>query len=441
MKKTFSILLAFTVLITSCSEDDEKKPGKDKVSEGEVCGVSKLDLALEDGYSEEQTDDTNTQDIEFNERPDYETPTRQLPIKEWPVFGDDLDFKGMDLAIARQLERYNKLNLNGTINLGGKVHSLEKAKRSLIKFSELVGSYRACRSGQAKVICKNQLNLSLQQNFDLYMPLLAPGDPRYGEDKQTLFTAYYTPLLDGRTKKSKEYPHAIYLSPGADKAKTFDRVDIDFDGKLKNQELEIVYAKDLFDLYLLHVQGGGRVRLRDEGRDREPFYLSYAGANGKSFRFISKYMTEMKYIKEPTIYAQRKFLRDNPSKQREVYGSCPSYVYFSKSSKPPVGSDTVSLTDNRSIATDINHYRFKGLLSYVVARRPVQKNSDEKDSDGCAERTNYKEFSRFYLDQDTGGAIRGKARVDLYFGEGSYAEFAAYNTVQRGDLHFLMLKD
>jgi membrane-bound lytic murein transglycosylase A len=100
-----------------------------------------------------------------------------------------------------------------------------------------------------------------------------------------------------------------------------------------------------------------------------------------------------------------------------------------------LGSDLVPLTDNRSIATDTNYYRFKGLLAFVQAERPVETSLQNN----C--QLEFRSFSRFYLDQDTGGAIRGKGRVDLYFGENEYAQKAAYNLVRRGDLYFLMLKN
>jgi membrane-bound lytic murein transglycosylase A len=98
----------------------------------------------------------------------------------------------------------------------------------------------------------------------------------------------------------------------------------------------------------------------------------------------------------------------------------------------------VPLTDNRSIATDSKLYEFKGLLTFVEAKRPVDPNlirDEESQLD-----VPYKSYQRFYLDQDTGGAIRGKGRVDLYFGEGDYAEVAAYNTKHTGKLFFLMSK-
>lgn len=400
------------------------------LTDGPSCGVNKWDL-LE--YNS-QTNTSFSADIDG----DYDTPTQKVSRKNWPKFEDDLDFDGMELAINRQLRRYKNSNLNQNIYLGGKKYPLKDVPKALTRFLQITKSYQAClkSKGTDRKDCVDKFNNILIQDFDLFEPKLLPEDPRYGEAKPTLFTAYYTPLIKGRDYKSKDSPYSVYANPKDENLLLHDRLDIDFKGALVNRGLDLFFADDLFDLYLLHVQGGGRVEIENRNGKRSSYYISYDGTNKKSFTFISKYMASMGYIKDLSIESQRRFLKNNPQKQAEIYATCPSYVFFQKTSEPPYGSDAVPLTDNRSIATDTTYYKFKGLLSYVVTKRPVP---DPKQSQDC-NNTSYKDYSRFFLDQDTGGAIRGKARVDLYFGEGDYAEFAAYNTVQRGDLYFLMLK-
>ena len=367
----------------------------------------------------------------------YNTPTRLLEEFEWPRIIDDLDFEGMDLAITRQLKRYKSKNLSGYIRLGGKKYPLEDVPTSLEKFKTLVSRYFRCQNRHSREDCATDFTSDLKNNFNMFAPELTPDDPRYGENKQTLFTAYYTPLLRGRTSPDSRYKHGVYKIPKDKELLKKSRVDIDFKGAFVGSGLENFYADDLFDLYLLHVQGGGRVVMENKSGNLESFYISYAGTNGQSWNFISNYMYEKKYITNKGINAQRDFLLKHPQKQEEIYATCPSYVFFKKTDHPPLGNDMVSLTDNRSIATDTNYYKFKGLLSYIKTKRP--RNEDIGTKDDCKQ-IPYKDYSRFYLDQDTGGAIRGKARVDLYFGEGPYAELAAYNTKERGDLYFLMLK-
>ena len=366
------------------------------------------------------------------------TPTELVPKSEWPIVSDDLDFNGLELALSRQLKRFSKIDLSGSIVLGDETYPLTRAKDSLQKFKLLIGEYRYCTDSHkySREHCSKNFQEKLLEKFYLYRPKLSEGDPRYGEPLTTLFTGYYTPLLDVRETRTGEYIYPIYKKPTSDQKANSTRKQIDFEKKLEGQGLELYYAKNLFDLYLLHVQGGGRVKLPSSMVSNRPNYLTYGGTNDQKWTFISTYMREQGMISDGSIESQRKYLNSHPEKQEEIFSTCPSYVYFRKSSKPPEGSDRVSLTDNRSIATDINYYKFKGLLTFVLTQRPVESINPQAN---CNE-IEFKDFSRFYIDQDTGGAIRGKARADLYFGEGDYAEYAAYNLVKTGQMFFLILK-
>jgi membrane-bound lytic murein transglycosylase A len=364
----------------------------------------------------------------------FETPTKKIIQSEWPLLTDDLDFEGLDIAIDRQLKRYRQIDLSGKIILGGDAYNLTIVKKSLQKLLSLVGSYKKCRVSSSAG-CIEKFNYELQQRFNMYVPDLKLQDPRYGEDKSTLFTGYYTPLIRASTTQSQDYPYPIFRKPRDKNKASASRVEIDFRNALSGHGYELYFAKNLFDLYLMHVQGGGHVVLDNKGKITSR-YLSYDGTNGQSWNFISKYMREKNMITDGSIYSQRDYLNENPHRQEEIYATCPSYVYFKNSTTPPEGSDRVALTDNRSLATDINHYKFKGMIAFVNASRPIENQIPDSRHGEII----FKPFSRFFLDQDTGGAIRGKARVDLYFGEGEYAELAAYNTVQRGDIYFLILK-
>lgn len=377
---------------------------------------------------------TEFTDLEASGRNNFVTPTRKVDLKEWPRLVDDLDFKDVEVAIDRQLERYKEKDLNGTIQFGSDKYSLTKAVNSLKRFKVHALDYKKCIAKSNKTTCASTFQNAMQREFHLYKPELKPEDPRYGEEKQTLYTAYYTPLIRGRTTRDARFKYGVYDKPLSPSLAQSTRKQIDFQGVLLGKGFDLFYSDDLFDLYLLHVQGGGRVLLENKSGKLESFYISYAGTNGQKWTFISKYMAEKGYIPNLSVEAQRDFLAENPALHEEVYSTCPSYVYFKKTDHPPLGNDGVSLTDNRSIATDTNYYKFKGLLAFVSAARPVEEEASELGN------VEFKNFSRFFLDQDTGGAIKGKARVDLYFGEGPYAERAAYNIVQRGDLYFLMLK-
>lgn len=362
----------------------------------------------------------------------YNTPTKKVALSEWPALSDDLDFQDLKLALQRQLERFNTKDLSGTIQLGDEVYPMIHMRASLEKFLLVTESTKGCLKKAASTnerdLCYRRFQTSVMDNFDLFEPDLRPGDPRYGESKTTFFTAYYTPLIYASSRSETNFRYPIYKRPQAESLIKSTRQEIDFKGKLSNQNLELFYARDLFELYLLHVQGGGKI-ITNDGQQMKTYYLSYQGGNGHKFTFISKYMMSKGYIKNGSIESQKEFLDQNPELYEEIYSTCPNYIYFQITDHPPLGNDLVPLTDNRSIATDSTLYAAKGLISFVKAQKPVSRSSNE-----------FTEFSRFMLDQDTGGAIKGKARADLYFGEGAYAEKAAYSIQHKGNIFYLMLK-
>ena len=368
----------------------------------------------------------------------YATPTKLVPVEKWPNLSDDLNFERMDEAIRRQLERFKKISLFGSIQMGVDIYPLRLAEKSLLEFRAVLGTYRECLrvNPAAPELCATLFNEQMRSKFNMYEPNLTSGDPRYQEPKAALFTGYYTPTIRVTQAKDSRFTYAVYGMPSGSEKRSSSRLSIDFRGALSGLGLELYYTNDLFELYLAQVQGNGRIRVEGGVGAPGDQFFTFAGTNGQTWNFISKYMLSKNYIQDASVNSQRDFLTLHPQMQEEVYSSCPSYVYFGTSKAPPLGSGSVSVTQDRSVATDSRYYEFKGLLSYVVSSRPEENQNPRKP---CGS-VRFKDFSRFYLDQDTGGAIRGKARADLYFGEGDYAELAAYNQVRRGDIYFLMLK-
>jgi membrane-bound lytic murein transglycosylase A len=438
VKKITSVLIA-ALMLSGCGGSKN-----DSAVTPNPFGAPKCTPALEIKKFANDQADKNSQDNETLVEEDllrpkkaYKTPTRLLGPNELPAFSDDLDFDNMTLAIDRQLRRFNQLDLSRrTIEFGGRVFSGTVLRDSLKEFKNIVSAYATCKvKARDKSTCVDNLNATIREKFNVYVPDLLPGDTRYGEKLPVLFTGYYTPTLEASVVPTADKPHSIYKKPSTSLAAA-TRAEIDFKNVLRGKGLELFYTKNLFDLYLLHVQGGGKAIVTDKKGKQKSYYLTYDGTNGQKWTFISKYMIEKGYINSGSIEAQRHFLDSFPAKEEEIFATCPSYVYFKVTAEPPHGSDMVPLTDNRSIATDTNHYLFKGALAFVEAKRPA----DPYDPSESCNPGEFKNFSRFYLDQDTGGAIKGKGRVDLYFGESQYSQLAAYNTVQRGNLYFLLLK-
>lgn len=359
------------------------------------------------------------------------TPTRRL--NQTLVFADDMQFENMDLAIERQLKVYNR-RLSGTIKFGKVTYKKTVLKDSLLLLQTLFTQARECLKSNPEKVCLDQFNAEVNAKFAIYVPVPRKAEPGFGKKATTKFTSYYSPDLHGSRVPTERFKRAIYAKPSAPHD-NYTRVEIDYKGALKGLGLELFYVEEsYYDLYLLHVQGGGRINIFNEDGSTDIKYLSYAGKNTRSFKMIYHYMMEKGYLKpgEAGIPYQRKFLAENPDKEEEIFNSCPSYVYFKESTDEPVGLDNIPLTVGRSVAIDSRIYKTTGLINFVKTVK-----ASHVDETGKVVKV---PFSRFFIAQDTGGAIRGNARCDLYFGYGPLAELTAYNMNEQGEQYFLVKK-
>lgn len=361
------------------------------------------------------------------------TPTSR--VYQSMEFTDDLDFQNLSTAIDRQLFSYEAQNMRGTIKFGSTSYAKSVLKESLELLKELSEKSKECLALDTRDNCHLQLNKDLNSQFVIYKPNPAKSElgARTGRNS-THFTSYYSPDLVGSRTKTEKYKHAIYKKPVDPVDQNYTRVEIDYKGILDGKGLELFYVEDsFFDLYLLHVQGGGRIKIMNEDGSVTYSYLSFDGKNSQPFNMIYKYMIQRGYLRgDASVRAQRRFLEENPDKLEEIFASSPSYVYFKESAEEPVGLDNIPLTEMRSVALDSRVYKTTGLINFVKAVKPTHVDENGK--------VVKEPFSRFFIAQDTGGSIRGNARCDLYSGYGPAAELAAYNTNDMGEQYFLIKK-
>jgi membrane-bound lytic murein transglycosylase A len=181
--------------------------------------------------------------------------------------------------------------------------------------------------------------------------------------------------------------------------------------------------------FFLHIQGSGQIRLPNG----EYLRVGYAGDNGRQYRSIGRYLLDQQRLPRGQASTQgiRRFLADHADERDDILFQNPRYIFF-KSMPPgpsgPVGSLGVPLTPGRSIAADPSVYPLGG-LAFIHARRPVWN---------AYNRVSWKEFFRFVVVQDTGAAIRGPARADLFWGSASETEAGAM--AQRGEMYLLVKK-
>jgi membrane-bound lytic murein transglycosylase A len=246
-----------------------------------------------------------------------------------------------------------------------------------------------------------------------------------------LITGYYAPVLKGARQRSKHYAWPLYKLP-PELAKTEpqnapDRASIDA-GALEGRGLELLWVDDPVMRFFLHVQGSGFVELEDGSRVQ----LRYAGKNGLPYVPIGRVMAERGIIplQQVTMPAIRAWLRDHPEKQSELFAQNPSYVFFTleENAPPVIGAQGVPLTSGRSLAVDATLYPY-GLPMFLTAAVPR------------GEVTHGEFWQRLMIAQDTGSAIRGPVRADVYFGEGAPAEALAGHMNSPGSLVLLVPKN
>jgi len=254
-----------------------------------------------------------------------------------------------------------------------------------------------------------------------------------GNDGQgtVLCTGYFEPRLAGSRERTDRFRFPLYRPPGDDVKGRFSRTQIDYGGALEGSGLEIVWLEDDIARFFLHVQGSGRIDLTDGTTIR----VGCIDKNGPPYRSIGKLLIAEGIIPEEKMSMQEitRYLTEKPDEIPRVFGHNPSYVFFEERDVPgPLGSLGVPLTPLRSVATDQSVFP-KGALLLLRCQKPIA------GPDGGVAR--WEPYTRLVLNQDTGGAIKGPGRVDLFCGGGPQAELTAGHMRHEGALWVLTRKD
>ena len=263
-----------------------------------------------------------------------------------------------------------------------------------------------------------------------------------------LITGYFQPVFEGSTSRQDPFLYPLYTIPSDliraknnnktgqtyrrlkqdKKLPYWTRREIETENKAAGHEL--VWLKDPFDAFVLHVQGSGLIRLQD-GTVRG---VHYAAKNGHTYRSIGKYMVKTGRIslKEASLETIRHYIATHPEERDEILYHNPSFIFFDwTKTHGAIGNLGKELTAGRSIAVDQGCFPAGG-LAFLLSRKPT-KTDDQQIT--------WKPMRRFVLVQDTGSAIRGAGRVDLFWGTGIKAGFEAGQMKEKGTLYFLIIKD
>jgi len=334
-----------------------------------------------------------------------------LSAGDVPSLSDDLDEGSLVLAVERSLQYFNRFKDTDVYYFGTLKSSVGKMKESLITFRDIVKLPAPVQVKEEKI----------KEAFDFYR---SAGDDGKGS---VIFTGYYEPVLEGSFYKSEKYRYPIYR-PSGEAIPRYRRAEIDGGGFLAGRNLEIIWVDDFVDLFFLHIQGSGKIRLPDD----RLVQVGYAQSNGYPYRSIGAYLLdEGKLTKgDLSMKSIKKFLREHPAEAASILNYNERYVFFRLVENGPLGALNVPVTGGRTIASDHNVYP-KGALALIRARKPVI------DKERVV---SWKPFSRFVLNQDVGAAIIGAGRIDLFCGSGNDAEQIAGRLKEAGALYFLIKK-
>lgn len=255
--------------------------------------------------------------------------------------------------------------------------------------------------------------------FELFFrPVLIEDD-----SPEALFTGYFEPELTGSRVRSARYRYPIYaMPPEARQTQPWlTRRQILTSDVLAGRGLEIAWVDDPVALFFLQVQGSGRVHLPNGDYLR----VGYAGSNGRPYRSIGAELVRRGVFNAHQVSAQRigRWVKDHPEQGRELLFHNDSYVFFREVSEVPaelgpLGAMNRSITAMRSIAVD---------PAYTMLGSPV-----------WIEKGGQEPLHRLMIAQDTGSAIKGAQRADVFIGTGARAGRVAGRMKDPGRMVVLM---
>ncbi len=363
-------------------------------------------------------------------------PARALrPVRD-PDRGlllDDGDVGSLREAVTQSLAWIDRQPPGRRFVFGSVTVTAAQQARGLRRLLELLGDEPAPDVLLGRILAE----------FDVLKSVGGPGG-------EMLVTGYYEPVIDAAETESSEYPVPILgvpddlvefastpsTAPGNGRVigrlerrqivPYWSRAEI-IAGRLARRGRVLAWARDPVDVFFMEIEGSGTLRLPD-GRELR---LTHATTNGHPYRSIGRLLIDEGKIEREAMSmpAIRAWLAANSADRARVLHYNESYAFFRYREGPPVGSLGVPLTSRRSIATDARFFP-PGALAFVRTERPT--------AEVCG--VEWTPVSRFVLNQDTGGAIRGPGRVDVFWGGGAEAELAAGLMKQSGELYFLVPK-
>ncbi len=353
---------------------------------------------------------------------------------DMPLLEDDLGYDSLAPAIDRSVHYLKQLPAEKGFVLCGQEYPVSWLIESLLAFKRIIEEKPSSQT----------LTATLKKQFTLCQ---ARGS---GAGQRMFLTGYFEPFFKASLTRTATYRYPLYRKPpdlvslpgGKGREKKTGRME---NGSLvpyptraeieKGQLLtgqELVYLADPVDAFILHVQGSGQLQLADGSLRR----VQFAAKNGQEYRSIGRLLVEKGVMRreEATMPKIVRYLKEHPEEQEAVLHYNDSFVFFrwgDDTAVGPMGCLGESLTPGRSVALDQDCFP-PGGLAFLKTRKPRVN--------AAGEIVGWEPLARFVVNQDSGSAITGPGRLDLFWGAGAYAEVAAGNMKHPGVLYFLVKK-
>ena len=338
------------------------------------------------------------------------------------IFGDNGDKKALLTSVDRSLQYLRSPRaVQAYKNYRIPEISRDRVEKSLIRFRQILLQSKSAQ----------ELNTAIAKEFVLYQSVGSDGRG------SVLFTSYYEPIYTASRVPTPEYRYPMYrLPPDISSWRRPHPTRVQLEGvdglqapQSRLKGLELFWFRNRLEPYMIHIQGSGRLQLTDGTQTT----VGYAGNVAHNYRSIGKEMIRDGVLPEdgvtmPTIL---NYFQKNPQALNIYIPRDPSFVFFQETyGSPAQGSIAVSLTKDRSIATD-KSLMPPGALALIRAYLPFPNNRGNME---------HRIVSRYVLDQDAGGAIKGAGRVDYFTGSGKVAGERAGVTVGDGQFYYPLLK-
>jgi membrane-bound lytic murein transglycosylase A len=332
---------------------------------------------------------------------------------DWRAMLKSIDYSLRYLQTPTAAQAYQRYPVPGITR--------DRVRRSLVRFRQLLVSSPS----------PAELQAAINREFVFYKSV--------GNDGQgtVVFTGYFEPIYAASRTPNAEYRYPLYRLPAdfnswATPHPTRAQLEGE-DGLGKNSRLrgrELVWLRDRFEAFLVHVQGSARLRMSDGSL----MTVGYAGKTNYPYSGVGRELVKdgKLQLEGLTLPVLIDYFRRFPTEMNQYLPRNQSFVFFKETNgAPATGSIGVPVTAERSIATD-KSLMPPGALALIRATIPYPNATGQLES---------RMVSRYVLDQDTGSAIRGAGRVDIFMGTGPQAGDRAGIIGGTGELYYPLLKE